>query len=218
MKRRFLLVTLLVTMMFSFTFMPLGAHAAAGKEPGSGMCMNDAKVKLKQDMRRLWDDHVGWTRSYMISAIAGLGDQQDVLARLLKVQQDTGDAVKPFYGEAAGNKLGELLKEHIQLAGSVIEAAKAGNQADLAKFNKEWYRNADDIAKLLSAANPNWSQKEQQDMLYAHLKFVTDQVMARLKEDWKADILAYDKNEDHMMKYADILSNGIIKQFPDKFK
>lgn len=217
MKRRFLLLTLLVTMVLSFTLTPIGAHAA-GKEPGSAACMNPSKVKLNQDLRRLWVDHVGYTRSYIISAVAGLEDQKDVLARLLKNQQDMGDAVKPFYGDAAGNKLAELLKEHIQLAASVVNAAKSGNQADLAKFNKEWYRNADDIAKFLSAANPNWSQKEQQDMLYAHLQFVTDQVTARLKKDWKADILAYDKNEDHMMMYADILSDGIIKQFPDKFK
>jgi hypothetical protein len=110
------------------------------------------------------------------------------------------------------------LREHIQLAGGVVDAAKAGNQADLAKFNKEWFRNADDISKFLSAANPNWSEKEQRDMLYAHLQFVTDQATARLKKDWKADILAYDKGEDHMMMYADMLSDGIIKQFPDKFK
>jgi hypothetical protein len=217
MKRRFLLVTLLVTMVLSFTFMPLGAHAT-GKEPGSAMCMNPAKMKLKQDMRRLWVDHVGWTRSYIISAIAGLEDQKDVLARLLKNQQDIGDAIKPYYGDAAGNKLADLLREHIQLAGGVVDAAKAGNQTELAKFNKELYRNADDIAKFLSTANPNWSQKEQQDMMYAHLQFITDQVTARLKKDWNADILAYDKGEDHMMMYADMLSDGIIKQFPDKFK
>ncbi|KRF02441.1 glycosyltransferase [Paenibacillus sp. Soil766] len=217
MKRRLLVVMLIVTMVLTFTFMPMGVHAA-GKEPGSALCLTPSKVKLKQDMRRLWVDHVGWTRSYIVSAVAGLEDQKDVLARLLKNQQDIGDAIKPYYGDAAGNKLAELLREHILLAGGVLDAAKAGNQAELAKVNKEWYRNADDIAKFLSAANPNWSQKEQQDMLYAHLQLVTDQVTSRLKKDWKADILASDKNSDHMTMYADMLSDGIIKQFPDKFK
>ena len=55
-------------------------------------------------------------------------------------------------------------------------------------------------------------------MLHVHLQFVTDQVTARLQKDWKADILASDKNTDHMMMYADMLSEGIIKQFPDKYK
>ncbi|MDR6552548.1 glycosyltransferase [Paenibacillus qinlingensis] len=217
MKRRFLLVTLLVAMVLAFTLTPMGAQAAV-KEPGSALCMNPSKVKLREDLRRLWIDHVGWTRSYIVSALAGVEDQKDVLARLLKNQQDIGDAIKPYYGDAAGNKLADLLREHIQLAGGVVDAAKAGNQADLAKFNKEWYRNADDLAKFLSGANPNWSQKEQQDMLYGHLKLITEQVTARLKKDWNADILAYDKGEDHMIMYADMLSDGIIKQFPDKFK
>lgn len=134
-----------------------------------------------------------WTRSYITSAIAGLADQQDVLTRLLKNQQDIGDAIKPLYGDAASNKLAELLREHILLAGKVVDAEKSGNQADLVTNNKEWHRNADDMAKFLSAANPNWSQKTQQEMLYTHLQFLTDQATARLKKDWKADILAFDK-------------------------
>ncbi|OCT16238.1 glycosyltransferase [Paenibacillus pectinilyticus] len=217
MKRRFLLFTLLVTMVVSTAWMPTQAHAA-GKEPGIAACWSPSKVKLQNDLRKLWMDHVLWTRSYIVSALAGLEDQKDVLARLLQNQQDIGNAIKPFYGEAAGNKLADLLREHILLAGSVIDAAKSGNQADLAKYNKEWHRNADDISKFLSGANPNWSMKSQQDMLYTHLQLVTDQVVARLKKDWKADILAYDKNEDHMIMYADMLADGIIKQFPDKFK
>lgn len=217
MKRRILIPMLLLAMVLTFTLTPVNAHAAV-KEPNSITCMSPAKVKLKEDMRRLWIDHVLWTRSYITSAIAGLNDQQDVLTRLLQNQQDIGNAIKPLYGDAAGNKLAELLREHILLAGKVVDAAKSGNQADLVTNNKEWHRNADDIAKFLSAANPNWSQKTQQDMLYTHLKFVTDQVTARLQKDWKADILAFDKGEDHMVMYADMLTDGIIKQFPDKLK
>lgn len=55
-------------------------------------------------------------------------------------------------------------------------------------------------------------------MLYKHLEFVTDQVTHRLNDDWKKDIESYDKGQEHMIHFADILSEGIIKQFPDKFK
>jgi hypothetical protein len=83
----------------------------------------------------------------------------------------------------------------------------------LKKYNKEWYRNADDIAKFLSTANPNWSQKDLQDLLYMHLQLVTDQVTARVMKNWKTDILAFDKGESHIIKLADILTEGTIKQF-----
>ncbi|MEX1028505.1 MAG: glycosyltransferase [Paenibacillaceae bacterium] len=181
-------------------------------------CLSQSMVQLKGDMRKLWIDHVVWTRNYIVSAVAGASDQDKVLARLLKNQQDIGEAIKPYYGDAAGNKLAELLKEHILLAGKVLQAAKSGNQVDLAKYNKQWYANADEIAKFLSSANPNWSEKELKSLLYAHLKLVTDAVVARIKGDVDADILAFDQGEAHIIKLADILTEGIIKQFPKWFQ
>lgn len=37
-------------------------------------------------------------------------------------------------------------------------------------------------------------------------------------KDWNADITAFDEDESHMIMFADVLSDGIIKQFPEKFK
>lgn len=56
------------------------------------------------------------------------------------------------------------------------------------------------------------------DMLHKHLVFVTDQVVARLQKDWHADIQAFDEGEAHMIAFANLLVDGIIKQFPEKFK
>ncbi len=136
----------------------------------------------------------------------------------MKNQEDIGNAIKPYYGDEAGNKLGALLKDHIANAGKLVEAAKTGDQANFKKINTEWYKNADDIAQFLSTSNPNYNEKELKEDLYMHLQFVTDQVTARLKKDWAADITAYDQGEDHMIKFADNLSIGIKKQFPEKFQ
>jgi hypothetical protein len=96
-------------------------------------------------------------------------------------------------------------------------AAKSDNQAELNKFNKQWYKNADDMAEFIAKANPNYNKKELKEALHMHLKMVTDTVVARLKKDWEADIQAFDKNEDHLIKLADTLADGIIKQFPNNF-
>lgn len=179
---------------------------------------NKATCDLRMAQRRLWIDHVSWTRSFIVSDLSSLEDKGPVLERLLKNQDDIGNSIKPYYGEEAGNKLAVLLREHIELAGKVADAAKNGNKDDLEKYNKLWYENADKIANFLSSANPNYSNKTLKDMLYMHLQFVTDQVVYRLNKDWNADIKAYDKGENHMIEFADILSDGIIKQFPQKFK
>jgi len=179
--------------------------------------VSQAACKLKFDLRRLWMEHAIWTRSYIVSAIGGLEDQDKVLARLLRNQDEIGNAIKPYYGEAAGNKLGKLLREHILLAGKVVEAAKANNQAALQKYNTAWYKNADDIAAFLSSANPNWNKNALKQLFHMHLKIVTDSVVSRLKKDWNREIRAFGEGEIHLIKIADVISDGIIKQFPQKF-
>lgn len=169
-------------------------------------------------MRMLWEDHITWTRNYIISAVADLEDAGKVAERLLKNQDDIGDAIKPVYGDDAGKKLTVLLRDHIMVATEVVKAAKAGNDEELTKANKKWYANADDIAVFLSGANPNWPKKDLEDMLYKHLEYTTQEVVSRLKKDWPSDIKAYEKGHTHMLMFADTLTDGIVKQFPDKFK
>jgi hypothetical protein len=179
--------------------------------------LSQKAVQLRVDMRELWTEHAFWTEKFIVSSIAGLEDQEPVLGRLLKNQDDLGNAIKPFYGEEAGNKLAELLRGHIQIAGKVVAAAKSGNQADFKKYNAEWYKNADDITNFLTAANPNYNKKELNEMLYMHLKLITEGVVHKINKNWNANITALDKNQEHLMHMSDFLADGIIKQFPDKF-
>lgn len=212
------MLALLLALTLVFSMMPAGGSALA-KEGGQkdSACLSPKMVQLKSDMQKAWIDHTIWTRSYIVSVMSNRPDAKDVLDRLLQNQQDIGNLIKPYYGEEAGNKLAELLREHIQIAGKIVAAAKTGNQADLKKLDADWHRNADDIAKFLSAANPNWPFQTIQDMFYKHLQLITEIVLACLKGDWKADIAATDKNEIHMIHLAGILTEGIVKQFPQKF-
>ncbi|MED3789936.1 glycosyltransferase [Peribacillus frigoritolerans] len=181
--------------------------------------ISQSEVNFENEFRRLWIDHVLWTSNYITSATtAGAEDQTQVLARLLKNQEDIGNAVKPVYGEKAGNKLTDLLKEHIVIAGKIVDAAKSGNDALVKQLNKEWYRNADEIAAFLSGANPYLKNEDLKNLLYMHLKFVTNDLTASLAKDWNARIVAIDEGVTHIILMADTISAGVIKQFPDKFK
>lgn len=172
---------------------------------------------LRRDMRRLWEDHVTWTRLYIVSATADLPDKDATAKRLLQNQVDLGDAIKPFYGTAAGDKLTALLKDHILIAVDIIDAAKKGDGAKKDEAVKRWNANADDIAIFLSGANSkNWPQADMKKMMHDHLDATTDELVAHLKKDWTADVAAYDKVHDQVLKMADMLSDGIARQFPDK--
>lgn len=187
-----------------------------GKMHGKMYCAKSA-VELRVAMRKLWEDHITWTRNYIISSLADLEDTGKVAERLLKNQDDIGDAIKPVYGDDAGKKLAALLRDHILIATEVVKAAKMGNSEELTKASKKWYANADDIAVFLSGANTNWPKQALVDMLYKHLEYTTGEVVSRLKKDWAADIEFYDKGHLHMLMFADALTDGIVKQFPNKF-
>lgn len=191
---------------------PARAEGEAKAAAVPTMSAND----LRNGMRKLWSDHTTYTRSYIVSALAGLPDLSTVTQRLLRNQDDIGNAIKPIYGEDAGKKLGALLRDHILIAADIVKAAKANDGKGVDAGQKKWKSNADDLANLLAGANPNWKKPALTDMLHKHLDFVTQQVVSRIKMDWPADIQAYDAGYDHMMMFADMLSDGIIKQNPHK--
>jgi hypothetical protein len=178
------------------------------------------KPLIFQDaMRKLWEDHITWTRVFIISAAADLPDKSVATERLLQNQVDIGNAIKAYYGDEAGNKLTTLLKEHITTAAEIVAAAKAGDKPKQDDATKRWFTNADQIATYLSDANPkNWPRAEMQKMMRDHLTLTTEEVVARLQGNWAADIAAYDKVHEQILQMADMLSAGIINQHSAKFK
>ena len=183
-----------------------------------------AKAKLSRqgfhdDMRKLWEDHITWTRLVIIGVFEDLPDLDPSVQRLLQNQVDIGDAIKPFYGEAAGDQLTALLTDHILIAAEILQAAKAGDATALEDASERWYANADDIAAFLNAANPDhWPFDEMQMMMREHLDLTIEEAVAYLNGDHEASIAAYDEIHLQILEMADMLSEGIIQQFPDKFK
>jgi transcription termination factor NusB len=183
------------------------------------VCDNsDAGVELKTGMRKLWEDHVTWTRNVIFNIMDDLPGTDEAVKRLLKNQDDIGNAIKPYYGEDAGKKLTELLHTHITQAADLLKAAKKDDNAAFEKVNKMWKENADEIAMFLSKANPNWKLDGMKKMMQDHLHLTTDEAVARKKKDYPADVMAYDKVHDEILEMSDMLAMGIVQQFPDKFK
>jgi hypothetical protein len=169
-------------------------------------------------LRRLWADHVIWTRDYVIAAVADAPDAEAAAARLLKNQEDIGNAVALVYGESAGQTLTDLLKQHIMIAVDLIEAAKSGNDASFEQNDRKWTENAEEIAALLSSANPdNWPKADVLDLLTQHLNLTKGEVVARLQSKWNDDVEAFDQIFTEILTVADVLADGVIKQFPEKF-
>ena len=174
-------------------------------------------VSFHADMRKLWEDHITWTRLYIVSAVAGLPDAGPTANRLLQNQADIGNAIVPFYGDGAGKQLTALLREHILTAADLVAAAKASDANAVVLQKAKWYANANQIADFLAAANPAWPDATMRDLMKMHLDQTLDEATARLKGDFPADIAAYDAIHLHILHMADVLADGIVTQFPDRF-
>ena len=184
-------------------------HDAAAASRTNRTAFHDA-------MRMLWEDHIVWTRMAVISIVDDRPDKDFAVDRLLQNQDDIGGAIKPFYGEDAGNALTALLREHIVGAADLLVAAKTGVGFEAAR--EAWYANGAEIGAFLADANPrNWDRAEMEAMMADHLDLTLAEAVARLQGDYDADIAAYDEIHVQILHMADMLSDGIIAQFPGRF-
>lgn len=195
--------------------MPPKAHAAEILVVAP-MAAENKRTAFRKSMRKLWAEHVVWTRSYIVAAVAGAPDTAETASRLLRNQAEIGAAFVPYYGEEMGAKLGQLVKEHVLIAAEVVAALKKGNDAKYQAADKRWHDNASEIASLLNAANPNWSKEAYVAMFDDHLALTTKQMSARLHKKWADDISAFDEVYAQVLMMADDLADGVIMQFPEK--
>lgn len=173
-------------------------------------------LHLKESMRRLWTDHVLWTREYINAAVAGDASASAVAARLMKNQEDIGRAIEPYYGNTASTKLTDLLKQHINIAVDLVGAAKANDNTKVADADRRWRDNANEIAAFLASANPNWPRETLRMMLHEHLRLTTQEATTRIQKNFTANAAIFDQILNQAIDMADALTDGIVKQFPSK--
>lgn len=211
--------TLTAALALAFTLTATPPADAADGHGAHGARTN--RAAFHDAMRQLWEDHIVWTRQFIVSAATGpenLPDTDRTAERLLRNQADIGDALGQFYGERTGDAVEALLRDHILTAADIIGAAKAGDGAGVDEAVARWYVNADDIATALHELNPaNWPLDEMQAHMKDHLDLTLDEALARLQGRYADDIAAYDAIHAQILDMADMLSDGIVAQFPSRF-
>jgi hypothetical protein len=197
-----------------------GVRSAQGSKPAAPPVISRSAVTFHDSMRKLWEDHITWTRNVIISFEVNVPDSSETLPDL--------GAIKPYYGNAAGDELTSLLHDHIAIAGDILQDVKTGNSTKYQTDNARWYANAHDIAVFLSGGTvegstvtlnpPTGSLADWDQMMKDHLDATTAEVVARKTANWTGDVAAYDKVHQQALGMADMLSNGIIANFPAKFR
>jgi hypothetical protein len=194
--------------------------AASGRSSHhpSARALTPKALRFHDDMRALWEAHGSGTRMVILSFVGNLPNLQAQEQTLLRNQVDIGNAVKPYYGRSAGNELTKLLKEHILGAVTVLVAAKSGDKNQLAQAEAAWSANGRQIADFLHAANPHFlSRTAARRMMRVHLQQVIEQAVDELTGNYAASANAFGPYIRHILDMADMISGGIIRQFPSRF-
>jgi hypothetical protein len=178
-----------------------------------------AQLAFHDEMRKLWEDHATWTRLAIVTFADGSPGFPTTADRLMSNQVDIGDAIKPFFGDAAGNRLTALLHDHIAIAVEILQAARAGDTSAFNRAKDRWYANANDIADFLAAANPRyWPDDVMRMDMRTHLDQTLAEADAELGGRYADSVTEYEAVHAHLLAMADMLSNGIIGAFPSSFR
>ena len=175
--------------------------------------------QLHKAMRSLWHDHIVHTRAYANAVKAG--DEAAARKAADATVANAGDiakAVAGFYGEAAGKGMLDLLAGHWKGVQDLTDATHAGDKAGEERARKELNDNAAAIAKFLSGANPNLPYDAVHGLMMAHIGYHEAQIKEIMEGKAKAEATTWKAMQEHMDMFADALSDGIAKQFPDKAK
>lgn len=178
---------------------------------------NQRQIELIKSMRLAWSQHVYWTRMLLISIADKLKDEDEVRARLLENPADIAQIFALYYPTSMARAIEQLLTEHLAIGDQLIHALRDQNTQEAERLTRQWYANADQMARAFSQLNPFYKYEDVKRMLDRHLELTTQEVAMRLAGNYKADIAAFDQVEDEAMKMADYFSSGIMQQFPNRF-
>lgn len=176
-----------------------------------------AEQELNNRLRLLWEQHIYWTRAYILSVVFELPDTQAVLNRLLQNPNDFASVFRVFYGEEVASDFKNLFTEHLTIASELVNAAKAGDSVAAEDAEKRWYANADQIAEFLESINPYWSAEEWKKMLHEHLALTKMEAVNLLNKQYVDSITNFNNIEQQAMMMADTMTQGIVDQFSSMY-
>lgn len=178
------------------------------------MCDKYSKrqICLMNHTRKLWSQHVYWTRFFIISTAADLGDLEQVTNRLLQNPKDFARMLAPICGSKAADQFEKLFTEHLTIAAELVNAAKNKQQSAADDARRRWYKNADEIAGFLSSVNSCWCEQKWKSMMHSHLEMTEKEAGLRLSGNYAADIKMFGKIEDEALEMADYMAHGLVSK------
>lgn len=210
---------LVVAVSFSFVAMQAWAMEKKMAPKMASPKLNAETVGLRLALRDLWIGHIFWVRNEVIMTKLGSTDAAKVAgAQAVENAKAIANSVSPFYGQGASDKLFNLLAGHYGAIKEYMTAAYDMNKDAQVAATDKMKKNVDEIATFLNGANPkNWPKETLASALLAHVGHHMAQIDQLNAKDYTGEASTWEAMKKHMYVVADVLTDGIVKQFPKKF-
>ena len=200
-------------------FAPMGP--AFAQHGAHSIARTTAPAKVNETgaaLRDLWVGHIFWVRNVVISTLAGnqpaaAAAEQEAVANARQIAA----AIEPYYGKDASEKLFGLLAGHYGAVKQYLEATVAGSKDQQDAAYERLSGNAAEIARFLSAANPNLAFDTLNGLLLAHGGHHVQQIQELQSKQYVQEGQTWEAMKRHMYVIADALAGAIAKQFPKQF-
>jgi hypothetical protein len=179
---------------------------------------NTKRLVFKAEMSRLWIDDAIWSRQAILCLVDRLPGTEETLYRLMINQEDMGRMFTKYYGLEKGDEFCQLISSNTALTISIIRNKSSNNTEDLKAASDRMDYNVKRIIEYLIKVNPNWSKEELSYLMLLHSQLFDLQLQNRVTENFSYDVEVFDKIITETYKLANVLSEGIIKQFPERFE
>jgi hypothetical protein len=173
--------------------------------------VNDSKLisRPKDALRKLFTDHAVYTKMFL-AAFLDSRLEADVLGkRLFANQTEIGQYFGLYLGNDVGTAIDNLLTEHIKGVAVLLAALKFNTQ-----FNEALnmiYNNVNKVAHALSTIlGSTLTFEVVQHEFRHHNDMVIELAKLHFGKQYQEEIDTYDEYFVHMMKFSDLLCEGLI--------
>jgi hypothetical protein len=225
-KRVFLLVVMLVFVV-SLLVVPSGSFAKSSEKAGvkypikakkAIVNCNPKAVEMRLALRDLWTGHIFWVRNVVVTTKYGDAAAAKVAeGQVVDNARSIANAVIPYYGQEAADKLFGLLAGHYGAVKEYMNAAFEDKKEEQKTTVGKLEKNVDDMATFLSGANPNWPKSALISALATHVVHHVTQIDSINAKLYASEAQIWAVMKDHTNGLADVLAEGIVKQFPMRF-
>jgi hypothetical protein len=197
-------------------------------EPLPKVVINERTLVFRMDSRTHWTRYALGMINYSVSFLGKLDSTPAVERNLSRNAGMVGDYFIPYYGMTSGSKISSLLTVILINGTKVVQALDA--KKDINAYNIIWEKQIYEFASYLNSLNPSQYPKDLIIEMFVNLtKFWVEDFIARIEGDFASDSIALDNIlkvavigiPNHVNRgyssIADIMSRGIIAQFPTLF-